>query len=616
MWGSGIWRFDKKTGALKRIFTDKPDLNKHSWVNNIWADPKGTIWAAVSGYGFEFDPEQDLFCLRVNRNPRDEKEEIEVLFKSDDGKMYVGTRGTGVKIWDGKSTEMKGWLPSDPPLSRSSNCINVITSDRSGQIWMGTLNEGLVKFNPHPHPFETFHEWEKGKDIGPIKDVIGITEMANGEIWVATSTYGLKILDVQKQRFSHIRYKPKVPVSLLSVAAPRVSQDKQGRVWVASWGKGYTVWDEKTGESRQFVYQGDNQKLALQNFVLCLFEASDGSIWVGTHGGVFRIRVDESEPVFFKKFKFEDVNDTGCQEEHVGAISEDYLGNIWMAPVSKGLICYNPNTKQVKTFKHDPDDPKTLPGSGISAIFEDRRKRLWLCTSSGLNRFLPESRQFQMFKKKDGLPSDGIGGIVEDSKGILWVTTRRGLSKFDPERGRFYNFFIQDGLPCENFNDKSLGIYPSSGKIYAGGMDGFVLFHPDSIRNNEFVPQVAISSLKKYVFSDGQNKAVEVAGISALERIDLPFSENTLTFEFAALDFRNPSKNQFAYRLLGMSDTWIRLGSVREVTFSNLAPGRYTLQVRGTNSDGLWNETGTSLEMKLLQTLPMPHVCCCMFRSK
>lgn len=599
MWGAGVWRFNKKTGAMARIFTDQASLNGAAWVSNIWADPKGTIWATVSGHGCAYDPAQNLFRLRLDRKPDYEKDKIDVLFRSGDGKMYIGTCGAGLKIWDEQSGETKTYLLSDVPLNKSSNWIDVILADRSGQIWMGTSNQGVVKFNPRPKQFETFKEWENGRELGPIRDVTGLREMANGEIWAASATYGLRVWDPETCAFSHIREKPKVPASFFFPDAYHVFQDKKGRIWVGTWGDGYTVWDEKTGESQHFVYRGPDQKLALQNSIAYIFEASDGSIWVGTYRGVFKIRVDESEPVFSKKFKFENVEAIGCQEEYVGFFVEDHLGNIWMGTLTKGLLRFNPNTQEIRAFKHDPDDARTLSGSRISCIFEDRKKRLWVGTTNGLNRFLPESGQFQHFQKRDGLPADAVRSIVEDAKGFLWLTTGRGLSKFDPESGTFFNFFKQDGLPCEDFSSKSLGICRASQKIYAGGADGFVLFHPDSIHSNGFVPPVVVARLKKYVVSEGQTRAVEVAGISASDRIELPFSENTLTFEFAALDFQQPSKNQFAYRLLGMGEAWVPLGTAHEVTFSSLAPGNYTLQVRASNSDGLWNEVGTSLEIKI-----------------
>ncbi|MFN4255204.1 MAG: two-component regulator propeller domain-containing protein [Saprospiraceae bacterium] len=606
MWGAGIWRFNKKTGELRRILTDDERLNGPGWVANIWAEPRqATVWAVINGSLVKFDAAQNIFRLKI-RHPdvAVQPGKIDVAVRFSEGKMLLGTLRTGLKIWDENDGSMKAYLPNPSPVDEWANSISGIFKDRSGQFWLTTGSDGLIKFDPNPKPFETFQVLEKGKNGSSavsISNISGLLETADGEIWAASRTHGLKILDAGRQGFSSVKNRPGVPEFFRETTANVVVQDQKGRFWIGSWGLGYAVWDPKTGDWHRFFYAGNDQTLVQQNSVARILAASDGTIWVGTYRGVFRISVDESQPVFAKKFKFENLDALGCHEDYVGTMAEDHLGNLWLGALNGGLRRFNPQTRQLRVFRHDADDPQSLGGRHVSSIFEDREHRIWVGTSSGgLNLFQPETEGFVKFRAKNGLPSDAVAGIVEDAQGFLWVTTPRGLSRFDPAQNTFLNYFKTDGLPCETFTSASIGISRRTGQVFAGGKDGFVIFHPDSIRRSDFVPQVAISGLTKYVVEGEQVRAVEVAGIAAAERIELPFSENTLAFEFASLDFRQPSKNQFAYRLEGMGNQWIQLGTRRTVTFCQLSPGKYVLRVRGSNHDGVWNEAGARLEIVIL----------------
>lgn len=138
-----------------------------------------------------------------------------------------------------------------------------------------------------------------------------------------------------------------------------------------------------------------------------------------------------------------------------------------------------------------------------------------------------------------------------------------------------------------------------TGEIIASGVDGFLRFHPDSIIVSSFQPPLAIASLHKYVTDGKGSRILEVKGISALRHIELPFSENTLAFEFAAFNFRQAAQNQYAYKLEGLATEWTYIGNKREVTFSNLPRGSYTLRVKASNNDGVWNEEGISLKITI-----------------
>jgi DNA-binding CsgD family transcriptional regulator len=219
---------------------------------------------------------------------------------------------------------------------------------------------------------------------------------------------------------------------------------------------------------------------------------------------------------------------------------------------------------------------------------------------------------FIHYTREDGLPNNVIHGILEDNMGFLWLSTNNGLSRFDPITGTFINYTEKDGLQDNEF---IIGSYhkSQSGEMFFGGIDGFNAFHPEKILKNLYVPPVVITDIKVFRSIDHiddmdniENNYTQKGGsrffkrVVDREEIVLPSQENTFSIEFAALDYTDPEKNQYAYMLEGLDRDWIYLGNKRQVVITDLAPGEYTLRVKGSNSSGVWNEKGLTRTIKIL----------------
>ncbi len=188
-------------------------------------------------------------------------------------------------------------------------------------------------------------------------------------------------------------------------------------------------------------------------------------------------------------------------------------------------------------------------------------------------------------------------GILEDDDGNLWLSTSKGISRFDPKAETFRTFDYNDGLQGNDFNQNSFAKDPRSGEMYFGGATGFNVFHPSRVKNNSYVPPVVFSSFTRYNTDDEEGRPIEEKGTSARTAITLSYKDNVAIFEFAALSFYNNFKNRYAYKLEGYNDNWIHLGTERKAAFTNLDAGEYTLRVRGSNNDAVWNESGASLRL-------------------
>jgi len=192
---------------------------------------------------------------------------------------------------------------------------------------------------------------------------------------------------------------------------------------------------------------------------------------------------------------------------------------------------------------------------------------------------------------KNGLPNDVVYGILEDSKGFLWLSTNKGLARFDPKTESFKNYDIRDGLQSNEFNSGAYAL-TNEGSLIFGGVNGANEFFPDSLTDNPYISPMVLTGFNIY------NQPVKLAQtINATNEIILSYKQNYFSFEFASLDFSKPARNQYAYMLEGLDISWINSGTRRFAGYTGLDAGEYLFKVKGTNGDGIWNETGTSIRI-------------------
>ncbi|MEJ2596433.1 MAG: hybrid sensor histidine kinase/response regulator transcription factor, partial [bacterium] len=190
-----------------------------------------------------------------------------------------------------------------------------------------------------------------------------------------------------------------------------------------------------------------------------------------------------------------------------------------------------------------------------------------------------------------GLPSNTIMAIEIDNSGIICASTPKGISKIDPRDLTVHNYDVEDGLVSREFIEQS-SFKDNNGWLYFGGRNGFTYFHPDSLKENKFIPPVYITSLTVA----GEPKYFDKP-LYELEDIELGYNENDFSFDFVALNYINPQKNQYAYMLEGYDEDWIQSENRRTAFYTNLSPGKYTFRVKGSNNDGYWNEEGAHLAL-------------------
>lgn len=281
---------------------------------------------------------------------------------------------------------------------------------------------------------------------------------------------------------------------------------------------------------------------------------------------------------------------------------EDKDGNFLLGSWA-GLHLLDREAKKYTTWRHNDKKSGSISNDRINTLFQDHKKRIWIGTAEGLNLFDLQKNRFITYYQKDGLPSDVIYGILEDNEGYLWLSTGNGLCKFNPELKTVSNFTESDGLQGREFRERA-AMKLKNDKMLFGGNNGFNLFDPVSIKTNNFVPPVIITNMEVFNTSvlPGNSNPILEKDISQTKEIVLSYKHSVFSFDFVALDFTAPEKNQYAYKLESFDKDWNQVGNQHRATYTNIGPGEYIFRVkasrvRASNNRGIWKETETSVKI-------------------
>ena len=326
-----------------------------------------------------------------------------------------------------------------------------------------------------------------------------------------------------------------------------------------------------------------------------LFIDDANNLWISAWGGgISKASLEELYSTNnLRDVKFTNYfNDPDDPFNSINHFIQDRSGSFWICTETEGIIMFDPETKIIKNYKQDLNNPKSLSINNTNTVHEDKKGNIWIGTEGGgLNKFDWETESFTHFGLKDGLPSDIIQGVMEDNNDNLWIFTNRGITRFNPENKKVRNYDIQES---DFYSPSFLDTLTS--KMYFGGRLGFNVFHPDSIEESSYVPPVVFTKFTRYS-DENLGKQISDRSISAKSNIELSYKDNIISFEFAALSFNPKNNYEYAYKLEGFNNNWIHLGAKREVTFTNLDPGDYTFNVKTRNEDGIWNEKAASLQI-------------------
>ncbi len=545
------------------------------------------------------------------------------------GEFWIGTLNGELICLDGASAL---GMPRPVPLQFLSGFdrkyrINKICEDAHGDIWIATDNGlfryvpgdgGVVRIQEGPVKYFCFDDRGLAWIIGaasldcldpasgsrrrypPLKDMEKLQVNSSiadrcGWLWIAT-TRGLRLFDCNVGQYLDLVRTRSDPTSPINERVTSLFEDTVGNIWLGTRGGGLFKFNRRVNQFSYIGYNADPHFGLRSPFVRSILEDRAGIIWIGTYlDGLYRYDPQSLEFANYGGIPFPLRPSASVT---IDSLLEDSAGSLWIGTNDK-LRRFDPRSGNYSCFSAEPKKPGSISGNHTAGMIEDRNGNLWISTDHGLNLMDRQHGSFRAYSTEHGLCERYIRDVIEDNNGFLWVSHNQGISRFDSRHSAFRNFGKSDGVTIDG--GYSLAKC-RNGKILVGGFQGAVIFDPQAVATvNTHVPPVIITTLcignrsvpLPEVFS--QSDQVKKPG-----RVVLRPRDKVLAVEFSALDFSAPEKNRYAFRMDEQRGGWNDLGTQHQITFSNLGVGEHILRVKGSNNDGIWNETGVALQIIVL----------------
>jgi two-component system, sensor histidine kinase ChiS len=604
--GEGLVKFEPTTERFSQYqyAPDNPNSLSHDEVWAITQDRDGLLWLGTSNGVDVLNLDTGQFTHYRN-NPDDRyslsSNAIVDIYIDLQQNIWIGTSGGGLNMFDHAQQRFLRYQ-NDPgkPYSLNDNLVTSIFEDAAGVLMFGTYSGGLNTYDPQAQKFRLYQVDPNEPNSLSDNVIWSVYEEASGIVWIGTSYGGLNKFDPRTQKFLHYQHDDQNPQSLSDIRVQAIYEDRMGVLWLGTRSHGLDRFDRQTETFRHYETEKQNSESLSNNRVWSVLEDEQGTLWVGTANG---LNAFDRQTERFTRYLPDPQNPNSLGHAIVYKVHRAHSGILWLG-TGGGLDKFTPETGTFTHYHHDDNQLNSLSNDTVFAIYEDRAGSLWLGTwGGGLDRFDPQTETFTHYREKDGLPNNVVYGIVADRQDHLWMSTNRGIAQFDPATATFQRYNVHDGLQSDEYN---LGAYYAgpSGTLFFGGIQGLNAFMPEEIRANPYIPPVVITdfqlfntSVRPGVRSDG--RTLLSSPIETTEEIVLSHEDYVLTFEFAALHYSAPERNQYAYMLEGFDPGWNQVGSRRFATYTNLPAGTYLLHVKGTNSDGIWKQTGKTLKITI-----------------
>lgn len=502
---------------------------------------------------------------RIEKNIKPEKNKVVSSALYHKNKLYISFIDGGCEKYNLENNSVT-------TIKEIPDNISIFTIYQGKQdiLWIGSDGQGVLQLYDYKYPFNSaFTNF-------PVRCFCEFNEET---IMVGTKGEGIKLFDKKNKTFSaHIT----TDDNLISNSVYTITKNKDGDIFIGTEGEGINIYYSKARRLKRLIIPANTPYFkAVYNLHLT---NNDSILWVGTagHGLLKMYIVKQNEEYHITKVDqyISSDNIKSLKNDIVYAITSDKDKTLWFGTRGGGL--YKVDIQSNKVNRVDNSDSNVLlTNNDILCLFNEDN-HLWIGTSYGLNLLDKQNNDLlTQFTNDNGLSNNTIHGILKDTQNNIWVSTNQGISRISID-GTIKNFSLKDGLQNDEFSD---GAYFRSQDhtLYFGGVKGFNFFTPQNIELRKFEAPVALSGMKIY------NNAQNIYERIKKNTLKLSYDERYISFSFIVKDFINNENCEYAYRLLNYSDEWILLGNNPNIIFTKLSPGKYILEVKGTNGDKIWS---------------------------
>ncbi|MEP6595867.1 MAG: two-component regulator propeller domain-containing protein, partial [Ginsengibacter sp.] len=685
---SGLDRLDPASDVFTH-FRNKPD-DSTSLSNNtctvIVEDHEGVIWVGTHGGLNRLDQQSGKFT-RYQHKPNDptslSNNQVRALYEDRQGVLWVGTgspfpadstppgQGGLNKLDKGRGTFTRYMHDPKNPHSLIDNKVRAICEDSRGNFWIGTYGDGLHTMDRAKGTFTRYHydpahpEKLSRPYLKRRRTADGITfihEDATGIIWIGSYEGGLNLYNPATRLVTHYEGRQQ-PDSLFNDGTWAIYSSRDGVVWMSTTGdnqyrinpfqkhiphhtlpegqvnallyepgnmlwigstKGLLRYDRNNKSIRRFLNNPNDPSSLSHNVINSITKDKDGNIWIGTNKGLNKFNRNKGT---FTRYDINSKN-TSFISDYIINVYSDAESNLWMA--STGSVDrMDLKTGKFTNYLRDAADTSDFGNNGAISIFQDNRKKLWVCgnivrqldqktgklkdylnvkwplkfyqdmdsvvwvgSGEGLYRYYPAYDSFYLFEdSRFSKELKNVWNILEDDHKNLWVSSINGIMRINARRNQTSLYGVKYGIP--GFTDINLfsGFKGQNGEFFFGNSTGYYYFFPDDFPRSLQPPQIVINTFRlgDQIVKPAENGPL-FQPLAVVKEIRLKYNQNVFSFDFAGIDYSNPEDNILYFMLQGYNDTWHQAGAERTAYYFNVPPGNYVFRVKTANNDGLWAE--------------------------
>ncbi len=580
----GLNKLDKKTGIFKR-FKHKPE-NPNSLINNkvsaIFEDSKGTLWIGTAGDGLHsmemsgeiiirhpHDPNLPNKLSRPPLNLSNADDHIRFIIEDATGSVWIGTSGAGINYYNPETKEITHY-ESEPNMAGAFTDHNTWAGfvSRDGVLWISTLFGTLYRIDPMQSEIPYIELQGSGAQC--------FYEDDNGTLW-----WGADKISVSSNKYENLIQKINGEFHRASTNfyyVKVIKEDRKGNLLIGGSG-GLIILNITNKQFIHYTNDPDNNNTLSNNNIISISEDSKNNLWIGTLNGLNRLNPSSGE---IKRYWVDDKNADLFGPNFIIDVQLDDEDKVWVALGSgNGLCLLNIATGEFEQYQS---------AYIVNSLFKDSKGILWAGTSDGLFYYDAGKKAYIRYYDQNSFNEiSTVSNIIEDENKNLWIGTGSGLIKINALRTDTKSYGTNFGVYSEILN-RNASYKDSKGILYFGDENGYYKFLPSEITTNSKPPLVSITGL--YVVAKGENSFAgqKEVSVTLSNEISLPYHQNTFSFDFAVVDYSDPTANQHFFMLENYDDNWRKANADRRAHFFNIPPGRYSFRVKGANSYGIWAE--------------------------
>ncbi len=584
----GLYLYQSDSDSFKKInFKDSKIDSLH--ISCLFQGNDGRLWIGTYQNHSVYVLDDDVVSLAYESEFSDDDYNwISSIATFKDRILMVGIKDMGVYTIDLRTGE-KSILQPDmfEPHGINSKNPNTLYPDREGNIWIGTYNNGVNFLDSNKKQFHLyqFDYTEKGLLSNNVR---AFYQDSDGEIWVGTKEGGgISKFDPENGTFVNYKADSSNPDWLDNDIVICIGELDKGKLLVGTYGGGIYLFDKNRKTFSKFAMSGERNNSISNKYVYAIYKDKDDKIWIGSNSSVDIYDKSTGE---FSHLK--GVNFARCFWDN----GKEILIGTW----TKGLYIYDKADKQIKNYQFKNPVLEKEKNVRVNGITKGKDGYVWMATNKGLLRFSDSSREELLLTEEDGLPKSYICAVLVDDHNNKWASTKVGIVKYNDTSGEFKTYNKYDGLQSNVF-EEFVSLKTQNGFMLFSGLNGFNMFHPDSIKDNNTVPKVHFTDIRIL------NKSVAIGSkdsplkkhIDLTHSIQLKNEQSSFGFEFVAINYTSQEKSKYLYMLDGYDKDWQEAGEKRMANYTMVPAGSYEFKVRASNGDGIWSDEAAAISVKV-----------------